>query len=258
MPMLSNRRGATERTEPIPGFNNADGNINAGFGQILPKRNCSSRTDIQNKLHKYPFQGTERLQHRRSNPHLQFTVQAGTSAPTTMLRSSKTKRSARAISHRLAPSLNISRAASTKAAPALTSIAHSLQSKWCSSYASHRIAGSSPSTYLSAACTRTAFSWSISLVQPVAIEETLEPGASVAKVARAHGVNANQVFAWRRQYRQGLLGEGHAETVNLLPVHVTGTRASKALRSDRQQAAHGTTQAVGAIYVELPKGHLRG
>jgi transposase-like protein len=27
---------------------------------------------------------------------------------------------------------------------------------------------------------------------------TLEPGASVALVARAHGVNANQLFKWRR------------------------------------------------------------
>jgi transposase len=89
------------------------------------------------------------------------------------------------------------------------------------------------------------------------VEQTLEPDASVAKVARAHGVNANQVFAWRRQYRQGLLGEGHAETVNLLPVHVTGTRASKVHRSVKQQATYRTTEATGTIYVELPKGQLR-
>ena len=86
------------------------------------------------------------------------------------------------------------------------------------------------------------------------VEETLEPDVSVAQVARAHGVNANQVFAWRRQYRQGLLGEGQ-EAVNLLPVHVTGTRASKVHRSVKQQAAHGTA-AAGAIHVELPKGQL--
>ena len=29
------------------------------------------------------------------------------------------------------------------------------------------------------------------------VELTLEPGASVAEVARAHGMNANQVFKWR-------------------------------------------------------------
>ena len=89
------------------------------------------------------------------------------------------------------------------------------------------------------------------------VELTLEPGASVAKVARAHGVNANQVFAWRRQYRQGSLGAGQAETANLLPVHVTGTRLSKAHGTGRRQAAQGTAEAAGAIYVELPKGQLR-
>src|SRR5882724_2309466 len=81
--MLSNRRSATERSEPFLGLNNGGGNINSGFGQILPKRNCSSRTHIQDKLHKYPFQGTECLQHRRCNPHLRFSVQAGPSAPIT-------------------------------------------------------------------------------------------------------------------------------------------------------------------------------
>ncbi len=89
------------------------------------------------------------------------------------------------------------------------------------------------------------------------VEETLEPEASVAKVARAHGVNANQVFAWRRQYRQGLLCEGDAETAKLLPVHVTGAAVRKAHRAVRRQATQRTIQAVGVIHVELPKGQLR-
>ena len=89
------------------------------------------------------------------------------------------------------------------------------------------------------------------------VEETLEPGASVARAARAHGVNANQVFHWRRQYRQGLLSGGNAETVKLLPVHVTGATVSKANRAVRRQATRRTTVAAGAIHVELPKGHLR-
>jgi|SRR5579884_2225870 len=37
------------------------------------------------------------------------------------------------------------------------------------------------------------------------VEETLLPGASVAVVARRHGVNANQVFQWRQLYREGRL-----------------------------------------------------
>ena len=89
------------------------------------------------------------------------------------------------------------------------------------------------------------------------VEETLEPGASVARVARAHGVNANQVFAWRRQYRQGLLTEGNASTVNLLPVHVSGAQASKRNGSGGRQATHRTTTAAGTIDVEFPKARLR-
>jgi len=36
-------------------------------------------------------------------------------------------------------------------------------------------------------------------------ELILEPGASVALVARAHGVNANQVFKWRCALKRGEL-----------------------------------------------------
>ena len=51
------------------------------------------------------------------------------------------------------------------------------------------------------------------------VEETLEPGASVARVARRHAVNANQVFYWRKKYREGRLGKGRSST--LLPVAVS-------------------------------------
>lgn len=46
------------------------------------------------------------------------------------------------------------------------------------------------------------------------VQETLEPGASVSAVARRHGVNANQVFGWRKQYQEGSLAAVKAgETV---------------------------------------------
>ena len=38
------------------------------------------------------------------------------------------------------------------------------------------------------------------------VEQTLEAGASVAKVAQANGVNPNVLFLWRRQHREGRLG----------------------------------------------------
>jgi len=86
------------------------------------------------------------------------------------------------------------------------------------------------------------------------VEQTLAAGGSVARVARAHGVNANQVFQWRRQYRQRLLGPGNTETVSLLPVRVTEAPARKAARSSGEQR-HPT--ALGMIQVELPKGQVR-
>lgn len=37
------------------------------------------------------------------------------------------------------------------------------------------------------------------------VRETLQSEASVAVIARRHGVNANQVFTWRRQFHRGQL-----------------------------------------------------
>ena len=54
------------------------------------------------------------------------------------------------------------------------------------------------------------------------VEETFQPGTSVSQVARAHNVNANQLFQWRRLYRAGLLDEEPAKATALLPVKVSG------------------------------------
>jgi transposase len=55
------------------------------------------------------------------------------------------------------------------------------------------------------------------------VRETLQTQASVAVIARHHGVNANQVFAWRRQYQRGQLvevpGTGTPEAL-IVPVKV--------------------------------------
>jgi transposase len=51
------------------------------------------------------------------------------------------------------------------------------------------------------------------------VEATLQPGASVSRVARRHDVNANRVFHWRKLYREGRFGSG--ANTKLLPVQVT-------------------------------------
>lgn len=82
------------------------------------------------------------------------------------------------------------------------------------------------------------------------VEETLAPGASVARVARAHGVNANQVFAWRRQYRQALLGSEKKEVPGLLAVRV----AEAGMHANDVPVSRTRS---GTIQIELPKGQVR-
>ena len=74
----------------------------------------------------------------------------------------------------------------------------------------------------------------------------------MARVARAHEVNANQVFAWRRLYRQGLLEDKSGERARLLPVRVVERTREAATRGTRTQRTPG-----GLIHLEFAKGQLR-
>ena len=49
------------------------------------------------------------------------------------------------------------------------------------------------------------------------VKETLLPGRSEAEVARAHEVNANHVFDWRKQYLEGRLDPKREDSL-MLPV----------------------------------------
>ena len=51
------------------------------------------------------------------------------------------------------------------------------------------------------------------------VEATLDGIESVSVVARRYDVNANQLFRWRSQYRQGLLAD-EGEAAALLPITV--------------------------------------
>jgi transposase len=90
------------------------------------------------------------------------------------------------------------------------------------------------------------------------VEQTLAPGASVARVARDHGVNANQVFHWRRLYQRGLLGGKVEPTGELLPVKVSESAETTAMvaRGSGVTAAIAP-KAASAIQIELAKGRVR-
>jgi transposase len=77
------------------------------------------------------------------------------------------------------------------------------------------------------------------------VELTLEPGASVAEVARAHGMNANQVFKWRRAYERGELNEPCSA---LLPVSLAAVAQSASEPSTEQQQVR---VAGGSVHIEI-------
>jgi len=85
------------------------------------------------------------------------------------------------------------------------------------------------------------------------VEETLLAGSSVARVAQRHGVNANQVFQWRRLYQSGLLDATPENAMKLLPVSVTED-AVPAKPEQTEVSVAPTVAATGAIHIELRKG----
>jgi transposase-like protein len=84
------------------------------------------------------------------------------------------------------------------------------------------------------------------------IDEARVPGASVASVARRHGVNANLVFAWMRLQGQGLLAaRTRRSTPALLAVTVEPAVPTEAAAVEPAPQA---LPAVDHIEVLLPDG----
>jgi transposase len=73
------------------------------------------------------------------------------------------------------------------------------------------------------------------------VQETLEPGATVSAVARRHGVNPNQVFAWRKQYQDGSLAAVKAGEA-VVPVSQLAT-AMKEIRELQRLLGKKTQEA---------------
>jgi len=82
------------------------------------------------------------------------------------------------------------------------------------------------------------------------VEQALEPGASVARVARAHGLNANVVFNWRRLYSEGKLAVETTQAMKLLPVSIEEREVVD------PPAEEVVTPSCGSIHSEL-RGKVR-
>jgi transposase len=53
------------------------------------------------------------------------------------------------------------------------------------------------------------------------VAASLAPGASVSIVARQYDVNANQVFSWRKRYREDACAPPNSTVPQLVPVVIT-------------------------------------
>ena len=82
------------------------------------------------------------------------------------------------------------------------------------------------------------------------VEQALEPGASVAAIARQHGINDNLIFNWRKLYLAGRMGEVGLNGGQLLPVKI----------ADRHSAARGLASDSGSISIKVGRTriHIEG
>lgn len=80
------------------------------------------------------------------------------------------------------------------------------------------------------------------------VEESMSPGASVAAVAQAHGINANLLHKWRWRYRHGEFGAVSA------PPTLTALQIVKPARLAVAKPSQPTTISADAkpsSYIEL-------
>jgi transposase len=95
------------------------------------------------------------------------------------------------------------------------------------------------------------------------VEESFASGVSVARLARAHAVNANQIFHWRTLYKRGRL-DVDATGIELLPVRISdgrGGEANSALPPGApvHQSARATPGGAskGVIHIETGQARVR-
>ena len=77
------------------------------------------------------------------------------------------------------------------------------------------------------------------------VEASRQPGASIAGVAMAHGINANPLHKWRRQF-SGALNTVAVGTPSLIPITVV---RDEPVRSSGDNATPGR--------IDIERGHAR-
>jgi transposase len=81
------------------------------------------------------------------------------------------------------------------------------------------------------------------------VAATFFPGASVSIVSRQYDVNANQVFSWRRRYREaGEPPPSASSTPGLVPVRITSEPEDKAASTPAPTASETIEIDVSGTY----------
>jgi transposase len=84
-----------------------------------------------------------------------------------------------------------------------------------------------------------------------AVEATFEAGVSMSQVSRRFDLNTNQLFAWRRQYQQGLL----KDSGKLIPVKVVDPIGSEPMKQSATSGNAMSTTAGCSVEIDLAGGH---
>jgi transposase len=87
------------------------------------------------------------------------------------------------------------------------------------------------------------------------VELSMSSRQSVASLARQHGVNANQVFYWRKLYHAGQLGGecvAEAPSLRLLPVSVGNEEPTDAEASETERDTHESAGPGLTLNIEIP------
>ena len=82
-------------------------------------------------------------------------------------------------------------------------------------------------------------------------QETFLSGASVPRIAQRYALNANQLFQWRKLYREGRLGS--RATPKLLPVTIADERLIEA----EKVAEPASVEPPGTIEIRLARGTVQ-
>lgn len=86
------------------------------------------------------------------------------------------------------------------------------------------------------------------------VQQSLTTDASVSRIAREHNVNANQLFTWRKLFKEGLLGAAPSRDCTLLPITLAELPPSS---PPSMRNSTITTGTAGVMHLAVGKAQLR-